>query len=152
MTDSIVRDTRSYPIQPLLAASAAVFRNDRVLIARRGAKPAKGLWSLPGGLVEAGETLAEAAAREVMEETGVAADMIGPADIAEVIRRDRDGRIARHYVIVAFAARWVAGEPRAGEATDAVRWVRPEELDKLEMTEGTAEIIGKAALLAGKAT
>lgn len=144
-------DARHYPRRPLVAASAAVFRGGCVLVARRAVSPARGLWSLPGGLVEPGERLAEAAAREVAEETGVSAEMLAPADVVEVVCRDADGGIARHYVIVAFAALWSGGEARPGEATDAVRWIALNELDDLALTNGTAAVIRKAAALAGDA-
>ena len=83
MTKPADSDPRAYPKMPLLAVSAAVFRDGRVLIAKRGRPPLDGIWSLPGGLVEPGETLAEAAAREVLEETGVEAESLGVADIVE---------------------------------------------------------------------
>jgi ADP-ribose pyrophosphatase YjhB (NUDIX family) len=133
-------------IRPIVAASAAVFRDGRVLIVRR-AKPPR-LWSLPGGAVEAGETLAEAAAREAREETGIEAAIIGYAGHREVIRRDARGRLAAHYVVHAFAARWQAGEARASAEASAVEWVAAAELAAYETTEGLAEIIEAAQRIA----
>lgn len=140
---------RAYPARPLLAASAAVFRDGRVLLARRAGAPRAGLWSLPGGLVEPGEYLAQAAIREVMEETGVMAETIAPADTVEIIDTEDDGRVRHHYVIVCFAACWREGEGRSGEATDAVRWLEPGEIHGLDLAQGTARAIGKAAALMG---
>lgn len=142
-------DERRYPLRPLLAASTAVFRDGRVLVAQRAAAPSSGLWSLPGGLVEPGERLAEAAARELHEETGLTARLIAPAELVEVIRPDGEGRAERHYVIVAFAALWLEGIPNPRDGTTAVRWLRVDEIDSLNLTEGTASAIRKAAKLAG---
>jgi len=99
------------------------------------------IWSFPGGLVETGERLAEAAAREVREETGLDVEILGQIDRAEVIRRDDEGKVERHYVIIVFAGRYVSGEPQAGDDADAVNWVGPPELDGYELTPDTARII-----------
>lgn len=147
MSDSATEEGRRYPRRPLLAASAAVFQDGCVLIAQRAVPPLTGYWSLPGGLVEPGEALAAAAAREVLEETGIVAEMTGPADVVEVIRADDLGRIEHHYVIIAFAGTWRSGTARAGEATSDVRWVHPAELSGLTLTAGTAEVVRKAARL-----
>ena len=100
---------RSYPTRPYLAVSAAIIRDGKVLIVRRARPPASGIFTLPGGGVEAGETLREAVIREVREETGLAIEPIGLAGHREVIARDRDGKVERHFVILPFAARWISG-------------------------------------------
>lgn len=150
MSDSTGPDGRSYPRAPLLAVSAAVFREGRVLLARRAADPARGLWSLPGGLVEVGESLREAAAREVAEETGLSARMLDPVDFIEVIRRDAEGTAKRHYVILPFAGLWQAGEPEPLDGTDAVRWAALCDLDGFELTDGTESVVRKAAEIVGR--
>ncbi|MGL4243801.1 MAG: NUDIX hydrolase, partial [Beijerinckiaceae bacterium] len=99
----------------MLAASVGVFREGRVLIAERLVEPAKGLYTFPGGRVEMGETLAEAALRELMEEVGVAAEIAGFIDHVETVVRGADGGVAFHAVVCAFAARWVSGEPRSSD-------------------------------------
>ncbi|MEJ8571688.1 NUDIX hydrolase [Microbaculum marinum] len=147
MTDADLPDPRAYPANPLLGVSAAVFRDGRVLVAKRARPPLDGLWSLPGGLVEIGETLGEAAAREVFEETGVKAEIVMPADIVEVIRRDARGVVVRHFVIVSFAARWIDGEARTSDEAADVAWMAPDDLGTLEMTERTPEVVAKAAAL-----
>lgn len=147
MTGADQTDPRAYPRTPLLAVSASVFRNGRVLVAKRARGLAEGLWSLPGGLVEPGEKLAEAAAREVIEETAVVAEIDAPADIVEVIRRDEAGAVARHFVIVSFAARWISGEGETSEEAAEIAWVRPGDLGGLQMTDGTAAVVAKAALV-----
>jgi ADP-ribose pyrophosphatase YjhB (NUDIX family) len=138
-------DDRAYPTRPFLAASAAVMRDGRVLIVRRGGNFGRGIYTLPGGVVEAGETLTEAVIREVREETQVAIEPVALAGYREMIMRDDDGKTARHFVIVCFAARWVAGEPVPDitEIAEAA-WRLPEELDGLKTTEGLREIVGEA--------
>jgi ADP-ribose pyrophosphatase YjhB (NUDIX family) len=141
---------RTYPQRPFLAASCAVFRHGRVLLAQRARPPLSAVWSLPGGLVEPGERLEAAALRELMEEVGVSAEIVGFAGHSEVIVHEAD-TIKYHFVIAAFAARWRAGEPRAsGEALD-VMWAEPQALEKLATTDGLADIVARAAALAAGA-
>ena len=97
---------RFYPARPVLAASVAVIRDGRILLAARGKPPSEGLFSLPGGMVEVGETLAQAALRELREEVGVEAKLIGLIAPVEFIERDEKGHIRHHVVIAAHAARW----------------------------------------------
>ena len=137
-------DPRRYPDRPYLAVSAAVIRDRRVLVVRRARAPARDLFTLPGGAVEAGETLAEAVAREIDEETGLAIEPVGLAGYREVITRDDDERVERHFIILAFAARWVAGEPRLNAELAEARWIHPKELAGLPTTEGLADIIAAA--------
>jgi 8-oxo-dGTP diphosphatase len=120
-----------------------VWRDGRVLVARRSKPPLKGVWSLPGGHVELGETLRDAACRELCEETGIQADLTTIVDVAEVIRRNGN-QVTAHYAIVCFTGRWRGGEAHAGDDAEAVRWATPEELEALTMTEGTLAIIMEA--------
>jgi 8-oxo-dGTP diphosphatase len=137
-------DNRSYPARPYLAVSAAIVRDDKVLLVRRARPPADGLFSLPGGLVETGETLTQAVAREVAEETGLTIDPIGLAGFREAIMRDSDERVERHFVILSFAARWQGGVPVLNEELSEARWVTHEELSQLPTTAGLADIVGCA--------
>jgi 8-oxo-dGTP diphosphatase len=139
-----VADPRLYPGRPYLAVSAAVVRDGRVLVVRRARAPARGLFTLPGGAVEIGETLFEAVIREVAEETGLAVEPVALAGYREVIRRDTDGRIERHFVILAFAARWRAGHLRLNAELEAARWLSPAELVGLPTTEGLGDIVRAA--------
>lgn len=139
---------RLYPARPFLAASVAVFRDGRVLIAARARPPMALLYSLPGGLVEPGETLAEAALRELREEVGVEAELLGFVDHVEVIERDGDGRVRHHFVICAHAARWRSGEPRVGLEARDVAWVGRDEIARFRTTPGLAGILRKAFALA----
>ena len=137
-------DERLYPQRPFLAVSAAILRDGKVLLVRRARKPALGVYTLPGGVVEAGETLEEALVREVREETGLAIEPVTLAGHREVIVHDTEARIERHFVILCFASRWLAGEPVLNDELDEARWLRPDELDGLKTTEGLADIIAAA--------
>src|SRR5581483_3449192 len=139
-----VADDRLYPQRPFLAVSAAILRDGKVLVVRRARQPALGVYTLPGGVVEASETLEEALRREVREETGLDIAPVALAGHREVIGRDGDGRAKRHFVILCFASRWIAGEPQLNDELDEARWVRPEELAGLKTTEGLAEIVAAA--------
>jgi len=142
--------SRAYPDRPFLAVSAAIVRDGRVLIVRRARAPMLGVHTLPGGVVEAGETLEEAVRREIAEETGLTIAPVGLAGYRDAIFRDKDDRVERHFVIMAFAARWVAGEPKLNEELHDYRWVTPAELAVLKTTEGLHEIVNAAfARLAG---
>ena len=137
-------DARAYPARPFLAVSAAIVRDGHVLVVRRARPPANGLFSLPGGVVEAGETLHQALQREVMEETGITIEPVALAGFRETISRDGEDRVERHFVILPFAARWIAGEPRLNEELSEARWVRPAELVGLPTTPGLATIVANA--------
>lgn len=137
-------DARSYPQRPYLAVSAAIVRDGKILVVRRARAPAHGLFSLPGGVVEAGETLAEAVAREVREETGMAIEPVAFAGFRETIVRDTQGRVERHFVILCFAARWCSGEPVLNDELSEARWLDPAELADLPTTPGLAEIVAAA--------
>jgi ADP-ribose pyrophosphatase YjhB (NUDIX family) len=137
-------DPRAYPDRPYLAVSAAIIRDGKVLVARRARGPALGVWTMPGGVVEAGETLVEALKREIMEETGMTIEPVALAGHREVLVREDGGRLSRHFVILCFASRWIAGEPTLNDELDDARWLRPSELAGLKTTEGLAEIIAQA--------
>jgi 8-oxo-dGTP diphosphatase len=143
-------DGRSYPTRPILAVSAAIIRDGSVLIVRRARPPAGGLYTLPGGGVEVGESLVEAVAREVLEETALTVTPVALAGYREAIVRDGDGRIERHFVILPFAARWIAGKPVLNEELSEAAWRLPTELAGLETTQGLAEIIASAFALVGE--
>lgn len=137
--------SRLYPDRPYLAASVAVIREGRVLLAARARPPLARLFSLPGGVVEPGETLAEAALRELEEETGIRAEILGFLAPVEIIARDEAERVRSHFVVCAHAARWLSGEGQASDEVLEVRWLSEAELESLPMTPGLVPIL-RAAL------
>ncbi len=139
---------RSYPARPILAVSTAVIRDGRVLLAQRAKPPGAGLYSLPGGLVEIGETVAEAAARELMEEVSVTAKPLGLCGARDIIIPDDEGRIARHFVVLCYAARWIAGEGTISPEAADIRWMRQQDVPDLPVTEGLIDIVAAAFRLA----
>lgn len=118
----MTEDDRCYPSRPLVGIGIVVLKPDHVLLIRRGKPPNVGMWSLPGGAQELGETAEETARRELLEEAGLT---VGPLHLAanvDSIDRDADGSIRYHYTILDFAAAWTGGEPRAGGDVTAAEW------------------------------
>jgi ADP-ribose pyrophosphatase YjhB (NUDIX family) len=136
-------DDRLYPQRPILAVSVAVFREGRVLVGRRTRPPMAGRFSLPGGVVEIGETLHEAVARELDEEVGVKAGIIDFNRHVEPIVREA-GRIRAHFVIASFVARWISGEARISKELDAVAWIEPEACGALLTTPELKDVLESA--------
>ena len=134
-------------LRPQAGVSICVVRDGRALLAQRSRQPLRGLWSLPGGRIEWGETLHEAALRELAEETAVEADIRMLLDSVDVIQRDHADAVQYHYVLTTFGAVWRAGEPRAGSDAAAVCWAASEDLDDLPMTPGTDQLIRRAITL-----
>jgi 8-oxo-dGTP diphosphatase len=145
----IMSDERLYPQRPFLAVSAAIMRDGKVLAVRRARKPALNLYTMPGGVVEAGETLFEAVQREVREETALEIEPVALAGHREAIQRDADGKVQRHFVIMCFAARWISGEPVLNDELDDARWLTLAELGGYKTTDGLLEIVKDAATLLG---
>ena len=139
---------RRYPSAPLLGVITAVFRDDRVLLVKRAAQPNAGLWAMPGGLVELGETLRDAAAREVREETRLAVEDVRFLRCLEIVLRDADDHVERHFVLAAHAARAADGLAVAGDDASAVMWADDEAMAGLPLV-GNARLLvreGRAAL------
>src|SRR6201999_2227066 len=132
------------PQHPQLAVSAAIFRDGKVLLLRRAKSPGTGFYSLPGGRVEFGESLATALHREVDEETGLQIEIVDLAAWREVVPGTGGGG---HYLIMSFAARWTSGEPVLNDELDHFMWLAPEEIVDLEMTAGLQEVIRSAQRL-----
>jgi len=138
---------RIYPERPLVGVGGVVFEGGKVLIVKRGSEPSYGRWSIPGGLVNLGETAAEACAREVAEETGVIVEVGEVVDVCDYIERDDDGRVRFHYVIIDFLAAPVGGSLRAGSDALDARFVRAEELEDYDLTRTTRRVFAKLGLL-----
>jgi 8-oxo-dGTP diphosphatase len=132
--------------RPQLAVSAAIFRDSRILLVRRARSPAQGFYSLPGGRVEFGESLHSALHREVAEETALTVEIVGLAGWREVLPGAGGGG---HYLIMSFAARWVAGEPLLNDELDDFSWRAPDALGDLPLTEGLPGIVQAARRLTG---
>jgi len=136
---------REFPQAPLVGVGAVVVHNRRVLLVRRGNEPLKGHWTLPGGLLEVGESLLEGVAREVREETGLEVEPIELVELLERIHRE-EGRVCFHYVIADYLCRVTGGELRAASDADAVRWVERAEWNShsaLKLDPITVRVIEK---------
>jgi ADP-ribose pyrophosphatase YjhB (NUDIX family) len=134
---------REYPSQPVVGVGAVIIKDGKILLVKRGNEPNKYMWSIPGGIVKVGETLAEALKREVAEEVGLEIEVGDVACVSEEIFRDEDNKIRFHYVIIDFFAEIVGGELKAdSDALDA-RWVSFDEIDSLEVVDFVKRLINK---------
>lgn len=134
---------------PIAAVGVACFRDDDVLLIRRGAPPLRGRWSLPGGRIEWGERAADAALRELREETGCEAELVGLVDVVDAIlgpaaAESESAPPWGHYVLIDYVARWVAGEPTAGDDAQEARFFAPYEIPGLALWEETFRVIEHA--------
>lgn len=129
--------------RPILGVSTLVRRGGSVLLVRRGKPPLRDVWAFPGGSVEFGESLAAAAAREVIEETGIAVAIDGPIDHAEILLRNDAGEVERHYVLIVFAGTWLSGEPVAGDDAAEALWVDAADLARFQKTPDTDRILAR---------
>ena len=137
-------DSREYPSRPFCGVGVVVRRDDQVLLVQRGNPPRRGDWGIPGGVVELGETLREAARREVREECGIEIQVAELLDTFEVLQRDDAGRLQYHYVIIDFAAEYVGGDVHAASDVLDARWVTVRDLDAVVLPAKTREVIDKA--------
>lgn len=131
---------------PRLAVSAAIFRDGKILLVRRARAPARGVYTLPGGRVEFGESLIEALTREIREETQLTIEIVGLAGWREALPAQAGGG---HFVILPFAARWISGEPVLNDELDDAQWRVPGTLGDLRLTQGLEEVIEAAARIVG---
>jgi ADP-ribose pyrophosphatase len=134
---------REYPDSPRVAVGAIVIKDGQVLLVRRGQPPSEGLWAVPGGRVHLGETLQQAAEREIKEETGLSIHARDPVYTFDVILRDEAGRVRFHYVIVDLMADYINGTVCPGDDAREARWVTPDELEKLPTNQTTREVLQK---------
>ncbi len=123
---------------------AIIFEGDKVLLVERAGEPLKGWWSIPGGLLETGETLEDALRREVLEETGLLVEVLYRFDIFERIMRDTEGRAEYHYVLVDYVCRAAGGELQPGDDVSRVEWVPCARLRDYKVTSGTIEAVERA--------
>ena len=132
---------REFPEQPIIGVGAIVIDHGRVLLVKRAHPPIQGQWSIPGGALEVGELVRDAAVREAREETGLIVESGELLGVFDRVLRDADGRVQYHYVLIDFLCRRVGGELRADGDADEVRWFAPEELPALKLAEDTQEVI-----------
>ena len=138
------RKSRRYPERPVLGVGALILRRNSILLVERGRSPLKGQWSLPGGVLETGETLDEGLRREVHEETGLAVRPLFVHEIFERIMRDKSGRAEYHYVLVDYVCKVVSGDLLPADDVDKVAWVPRRKLRQYPLTDGTLEVIVRA--------
>jgi 8-oxo-dGTP diphosphatase len=131
---------REYPVAPVVAVGVIIQDGGRIVLVRRDKEPSKGLWTFPGGAVELGESLRDAAMREAREETGLRVEIGEPATVIDHLVDDGSGRIRYHYVIIDYLARPVGGTLRPGTDASEARWVSLTDLDGLDMTEKAGEL------------
>lgn len=138
---SLSKQHSVYPDFPRVAVGAVVFKDDRVLLVRRGRAPARGLWAIPGGSMELGETLQAAAEREIFEETGIKIRAGEPVFTFDVIEKDNDGRIRFHYVIVDMIADYIGGALSPGDDAVEAHWVSAHALNRLNVSPRTRQLL-----------
>jgi 8-oxo-dGTP diphosphatase len=139
--------SRQYPQHPLPGVGALIIKTEEILLVRRANPPLQGQWSLPGGLVETGETTRQAIVREVREECGLEVEPLKLVEVFERILRDAQGRVEYHFVLIDYLCRIVSGEAHAGSDVGEVRWARLDEVASLAVAPETCAVIRKAAEL-----
>lgn len=132
---------REYPSQPVVGVGAVIVRDGKALLIKRAHEPRKGEWSLPGGLVDLGESLADAVRREVMEETGLGVDLGPIIETFDRVHRDDEGRIRYHFVIVDFVCWSDGGDAAAGSDAEAVAWVTAAEIDDYKVNAHAKAVV-----------
>jgi len=132
---------KAYPIEPRVGVGAITIQNRKVLLVKRGAEPSRGLWAIPGGTLKLGETLQECAAREILEETGVTIKVGDCVYVFDFIERDDEKKIKFHFVIIDFAAEYVAGVPKGADDALEARWLSAAELQELPVSQNTIKAL-----------
>jgi 8-oxo-dGTP diphosphatase len=138
---------RQYPERPIVGVGAVIVDGDRVLLIKRAHEPLKGEWSLPGGAVDVGETLEAALAREVLEETGLEVSVGPVVEVLDSVRRDADGRVEYHFVIIDYRCTVRSGTASASSDAADCRWLGVSQLDDYTLTPMTLKVIRKATNL-----
>jgi 8-oxo-dGTP diphosphatase len=135
---------RRYPTRPFLGVGALIFEGRNILLVERAKQPLQGYWSLPGGIVEAGEKLEDAIRREVREETGLEIEPLEMFEIFERIMPDAEGRPEYHYVLIDYLCKVAGGHLAAASDVSSAAWVTEQDLAKYMVTEGTLDVVGRA--------
>jgi len=146
-----VTDSRQYPERPIVGVGAVIVDDGKVLLVKRKYEPLKGQWSLPGGMVEVGETLETALAREMLEETGLRVD-VGPViEVFDRIMRDEERRVRYHFVLIDYLCWPAGGSLQAGSDVEAALWVAPSSLGDYALTDKATSVIERGLTLAREA-
>ena len=148
MHDEKGQSGRAYRELPRVGVGAVVIHEGRILLVKRASPPGKGFWAIPGGLVELGETVREAAERELLEETGISVRARDAFYIFDFIDRDAEGKIRYHYIIVDFLADYLGGEPKAADDVSDARWVSPDEAAALNLSPTTRKLLVQMKFIA----
>ena len=135
---------RAYPKRPYVGVGVVVFKGDNVLLVQRGKKPRLNSWSIPGGAQELGETVEDAAHREIREETSIEIELLELVEVVNSINRDDEERVQFHYTLIDFVAEWKSGDVVAGDDAADARWVSMEEIDDYNLRPLTYEVILQA--------
>jgi 8-oxo-dGTP diphosphatase len=135
---------REFPEVPLIGVGAVIVENSRVVLVKRAHPPLQAQWSIPGGVLEVGELVREAAAREAREETGLVVEPLELLGVYDRVLRNPEQRVQYHYVLIDFLCRKVAGDLAAASDAEEVRWFTREELPALKLAEDTIDVIQKA--------
>jgi ADP-ribose pyrophosphatase YjhB (NUDIX family) len=143
--------TREYPDLPRVGVGAVVLSGDRVLLVKRGGQPSSGKWSLPGGMVELGETTVQAVEREIAEECGLRIRVAGVAGVLDRVVKDAEGRVRYHWVLVDYLAYPESETICAGSDAAEARWVAVGDVEGLDVTDGLLDMIHRAVVLAAGA-
>jgi 8-oxo-dGTP diphosphatase len=141
------KDGRLYPQTPIAGVGAIVWKDGRILLVKRGKEPNRGKWTVPGGVVELGETLHEALKREVREECSIDIEVEKVLDMFDAITRDDDGRVRYHFIIIDFMAKYAGGEIKAGSDADDCRWVTPEEIAEMDITPSLMAVLRRHGII-----
>jgi 8-oxo-dGTP diphosphatase len=136
--------SREYPERPMVGVGGVVISDGRALLIRRGSPPLERQWSIPGGMLEAGETLLDGVRRELAEETGIEVRVLDLIEVFERITLDGEGKAKYHFVVLDYLCERVRGEPRAGSDVTDVAWAAPSELGQYSLTETATRVILKA--------
>lgn len=138
-------NAREYPDYPMVGVGVVVFNeHDQILLVRRGNEPSRGLWALPGGIVELGEELKSAAAREVMEECAIEVDIEDVADVIDLILKDENEEVKYHYILIDYYAKYAGGQLSPQSDVSDARWFSKADIQELDMPEVTQKVISKA--------
>ena len=139
--------SNAYPAVPRVGVGAITIKDGRVLLVKRAIEPGKGLWAIPGGKLKLGETLQECAAREILEETGVTIKVGACIYVFDLIERDKTGKIKFHFVVVDFAAEYVAGEPQGDDDALEAAWFSAAQLLKFPVSQNTLKALRSVSFL-----